>query len=269
MQYRNKAELRERLASEYVLGTLGGGARRRFQTWLANDAALRQTVDEWETRLSPMAVSVREVAPPKSVWLGVEKRIGARAPSAGQAATKPSLWESLSFWRGLGLGASGCAAALMAFVAFRPAQVIEVPKIQIVEKTVERIVEKPVQVAMPMDGTRPWQPSYVATLFDDTGKTKIMIYAGRKANEMWIKYEGNMPTDQSLQIWGIDKQGKPDASLGIIRTTGKDTMKIEGGAEKMLLPYPQLAVTMEPMGGSPTGKPSGKVMYKGPCTMLW
>jgi anti-sigma-K factor RskA len=257
-----------------VLGTMPPATRRRFQAWLFQDAALRLTVAEWETRLTPMAASVREVVPPARVWEGVRERVSRSvAQSVRAPEAKPSLWESLAFWRGLGLTASGCAAALMAFVAFRPPQVVEVPKIQIVERpvTVEKVVERVVnkEIPAPMDGTRPWQPSYVATLSDDTGKTKIMIYAGRKANEMWIKYEGELPKDASLEIWGIDKQGKPSESIGMIRTTGKDTMEIKGGAEKMLNPYPQLAVTMEPKGGSPTGKPSGKVMYKGPCTMLW
>ena len=68
MNYRNKPELIDRLAAEYVLGTLTGGARRRFAAWLANDAALRRSVGEWEARLTPMAAAVREIAPPKALW---------------------------------------------------------------------------------------------------------------------------------------------------------------------------------------------------------
>jgi anti-sigma-K factor RskA len=30
-----------------------------------------------------------------------------------------------------------------------------------------------------------------------------------------------------------------------------------------------LAVSLEPMGGSPTGEPTGPVMYSGPCVKYW
>ena len=68
MEYRNKPQLRDALAAEYVLGTLAGRARRRFEAWLKPDAALRLTVSEWEARLTPMAAVIEEVLPPKRLW---------------------------------------------------------------------------------------------------------------------------------------------------------------------------------------------------------
>ena len=258
MQYRNKPELREALAAEYVLGTLHGGARRRFAAWLKNDAALRIQVNQWETRLTPMAAAINDVTPPERLWSRVSASISLK--SASTNASSPSLWESLAFWRGLGLTASGIAAALAVFVGVRPPEVVE--RVQVVEKVVERIT----RVA---DGTIAHQPSYVAALKDGKGQTMLMIYAGRQAGEMWVKFMGDsMPTDASLELWGLDMNGNPK-SLGIVKNTGKNMIKLPDIADKSLHDYKKLAVSMEPMGGSKMGHPTGPVMYSGDCMTMW
>ena len=258
MQYRNKPQMREALAAEYVLGTLHGGARRRFDAWLKNDAALRIQVNQWETRLTPMATAIKEVAPPERLWSRISASISPTlAPTKGSSA---SLWESLSFWRSFGLAASGVAAALAVFVGVRPPEIIE--RVQVVEKVVERVT----RVA---DGTIAHQPSYVAALKDGKGQTMLMIYAGRQAGEMWVKFMGdNVPTDASLELWGLDMNGNPK-SLGIVKNTGKNMIKLPDIADKSLHDYKKLAVSMEPMGGSKMGKPTGPVMYSGDCMEMW
>ena len=257
MKYRNKPELIERLAAEYVLGTLAGGARRRFAAWMVQDAALRRTVAEWETRLSPMAVAVGEVKPPQSLWPRIAEEI---APAAAFSSAQGGWWSSLTFWRGFGLAASGVAAALAIFIGVRPPEIIERTRI------VEREVTKPVRVS---DGANPWQPSYVATLSDGSGKTMLMVYIGRKSDELWIKYEGdNMPADASLELWGLDEAGQP-RSLGLIHSKGKSVMKLPVIADKSIAQYKALAVSMEPPGGSKTGTPTGPVMFKGRCHTFW
>lgn len=257
MKYRNKPELIDRLAAEYVLGTLAGGARRRFAAWMMNDAALRRSVAEWETRLTPMAAAVREVKPPQSLWPRIAADI---APKGAAKPLVSSWWESLAFWRGFGLSAAGLAAALAVFVGVRPPEIVERVKI------VERQVEKPMRVS---DGANPWQPSYVATLTDGNGKTMMMVYIGRKSDELWIKYDGDsMPADASLELWGLDKQGQPK-SLGLIKAKGKNVMKLPVIADKSIADYSKLAVSMEPEGGSKTGLPTGPVMYSGPCYNFW
>ena len=258
MEYRNKPQLRDALAAEYVLGTLAGRARRRFEAWLKQDAALRITVNQWETRLTPMAEAIEGVLPPKRVWQRVSAAIATK--TAPTNAFRPSLWENLVFWRGFGLTAAGAAAALMVFVGVRPPEIVE--RIQVVEKVVERLV--PVA-----DGTAAHQPSYVAALKDGKGETMLMIYAGRKAGEMWVKFLGtSMPVDASLELWGLDMHGNPK-SLGIVKAIGKNMIKLPDIADKALGDYKKLAVSMEPMGGSTSGKPTGPVMYSGECMTVW
>lgn len=257
LNYRDKPELQERLAAEYVLGTLHGGARRRFAVWMDADAALRRRVIEWENRLTPMAAALPAIRPSTRVWQSIRRQV---APPREAPADRPSIWSSLAFWRVFGLAASGLAAALVAGVALRPPQVIE--RVQVVEKT----IEKPMRVS---DGANPWQPSYVATLADKDGKTMLMIYVGRNSNELWVKYEGTaMPQDASLELWGLDDKGQP-RSLGLIRNAGRNLIRLPDMADRSVAAFKKLAVSMEPMGGSTKGAPTGPVMYSGECHTFW
>jgi anti-sigma-K factor RskA len=99
-------ELRTRLAAEYVLGTLKGGARRRFEEHLASDHALRDEVAQWEAHLTPLAERLAPIEPPARVWRRIEARISAkRAPQPG-------------FWKryGLALASFVMAGVVMSVV---------------------------------------------------------------------------------------------------------------------------------------------------------
>jgi anti-sigma-K factor RskA len=263
VKYRDKPALQDRLAAEYVLGTLRGPARARFQSWLRDDAALRRTVSEWEERLAPMASAVREVAPPARVWQNIEARIGkpagvpagAARPVASAAAPASGWWDSLAFWRNWGLVATGCAAALMVATALRAPE--------IVEREVVRTVEVP---------SNAMQPSYIAMLEDDRGELVFMAYAGRKSDELWVKRMGMKPLEpgQSYELWALPgKPGMPVTSLGVIPAGEKGTIKLASIADQRLADVPQLAISLEPEGGSKTGQPTGPVMYKGDCLRFW
>src|SRR5262245_18520540 len=109
MNCRGMPELRQRLGSEYALGTLRGGARERLKRWLRDDPELAREVAQWEARLTPMASAVAPATPPQRVWQEIERRL---APKAARTS---------SVWRALGLVASAAAAALLVVaVLFRP-----------------------------------------------------------------------------------------------------------------------------------------------------
>lgn len=70
-------ELVDRLAAEYALGTLRGGARRHFERWLRSPQ-VRQMVHDWEDRLWSFEPASQAVAPPPEVWQRLERRLELR-----------------------------------------------------------------------------------------------------------------------------------------------------------------------------------------------
>ena len=87
------------LAAEYVLGTLRGPARARFERLIESDPALAQRVDAWAKRLDPLAEAAPAIEPPARSWTAIEQRIGAAAAKpvrarGCQARRRARRWEA-------------------------------------------------------------------------------------------------------------------------------------------------------------------------------
>ena len=249
MRYRDKPELQDRLAAEYALGTLRGPARARFQRWLREDAALARRAALWQAWLVPLAQSVPAVPPPSRVWRAIEARVGAAPAAAG-------LWHSLAFWRGLGLAATGATAALLlALVTVGPGAPLPAPA--------------PVVLRVP---SNEMPATYLAVLSDPkTNKPMLVAAAGRTSDQLWVKTLDpsiNVP-HKTLQLWALMPPGQPPKSLGMVGKGQKTMLPLHAEADRSLGDVPMLAVSLEPMGGSPTGAPTGPVMYSGPCVKVW
>src|SRR5580700_7293587 len=67
----------EALAAEYVLGTLRGRARARFERWRAASQPIDAAIRAWEGRLVHMALATPSVRPPTSAWATIERRVRA------------------------------------------------------------------------------------------------------------------------------------------------------------------------------------------------
>ncbi|MDH5361615.1 MAG: anti-sigma factor [Gammaproteobacteria bacterium] len=102
--------LRDALASEYILGTLQGKARKRFEKILDSDPELRLRVQEWSHRLAPLSSGLKPVTPPKTVWKQIQAQLPHKRFSL-QALLK--IWSNLNFWRGLSMAT---ASLLVAFI---------------------------------------------------------------------------------------------------------------------------------------------------------
>jgi anti-sigma-K factor RskA len=233
----NKPELRERLAAEYALGTLRGRARDRLRRWMGADAALTRAVAEWEARLAPLAQTVKPIRVPARVWDAIESRLGGEAPRAGW-------WDRVAFWRPLGILASGAMAALLAVVALLPAA--KLPPVE------------------------PVPAAYIAVLSDPKTQRPVLVAtAARRDTRLAVRAldPAILVAGNSLELWALPRQGGPK-SLGLLDAE-QATLTLAGSADQTLGDVPQLAVSLEPRGGSRTGAPTGPVLYSGPCVKYW
>src|SRR5882672_2609976 len=110
----SRPDLADRLAADYVTGTLRGPARRRFEALLPAHPILRSAVDNWQARLMPLTASVVPEKPPAQVWKRIEARIGGAAKPA--APVRMGWWGQIAFWRSLAGIASAAALSLAVLV---------------------------------------------------------------------------------------------------------------------------------------------------------
>jgi anti-sigma-K factor RskA len=226
MNYDNR-ELRELLASEYVLGTLGGSARRRFERLLHDDPRLRDVVARWERRLTPLAEAVPPTAPPKRVWKEIERRV---APKA-----RGDAWQRVGFWRPLALVST--AFALVLAVSTYLAIEVRPPEIHV---------------------------AYVAVLNDQKAQPTWVVSAV-DFNRITVKALNTPPTDpdRAYELWLLPGGDKPPRSLGLLPDNGAKTVDVPVELRTAMAAGKVFAVSVEPKGGSPTGLPTGPVLFTG------
>jgi anti-sigma-K factor RskA len=232
---RQNATLREMLAAEYTLGTLKGGARRRLESWLADDAALRFAISEWQDRLNPMSEFATPEQPSPEVWRAISKQIGLKK---AEQRSRKSFWlglrEDLNFWRGLGMTSTALATVLIAVLLTRQPEV-----------------------------TAPQAPMFVATLTNEQAQPIALVTGDAHNHKMVIKVltRQAVAEDKSLELWAVPKDGAP-RSLGLIAADGTVTLPMPAGSTPDSIPL--LAVTLEPKGGSPNPNgPTGPIVFKG------
>lgn len=218
----------EALAAEYVLGTLRGPARKRVARLARLEPVLADAVRRWEDRLLPFAESLPAIAPPARVWEAIVERIrGSASPSGARA----SLWSSLGLWRGVAF--VGLASAVVLAIALFSAAPRE-------------------------EGT------LVAVLAAQDAKPALVAIADRTGRFLTIKAVApiEVAADRTLQLWALPPQGNPK-SLGLVAKSGIARLALPSPADQALQNVPTLAISLEPLGGSPTGLPTGPVLYTG------
>ena len=228
----------EMLAMDFAIGALGREERRAADLRMRSDPAFRALVEDWQHQLSPLDSETAPAAPPVAVWAAIAADI-APAPvrtAAPVAVARPGLWNSLILWRGVAF--AGVAAAAIALVPASPPPVAAPPRMLVAALATADGTPLLSAAYDPLRGAVVVTP---ATHRDDTGK--------------------------SVELWVIEGD-KPPQSLGVIDLQGPNAHAIPPQRLKGIAAGSTLAITLEPLGGSPTGKPTGPVVGTGKLTAI-
>ena len=255
MNLKHNLALMDQLAASYALGTLRGGARRRFEMLARDDAALRAAALIWQSRLASVAELQQEVAPSPAVWKRIENLVNAQkqaqAMQAARLATRTAplartgWWESLGLWRG-----ATAAGALAAVVAVVVGLNMNNQLGGQVRELSARLAATPVI-------------EYVAVLADDKASASMLVTFDPNTKKLVLKRVGDFreQADKSLELWALPP-GAPAKSLGVLSDAAVVRLT---AADSDLQRSPALAITLEPKGGVPPGTAAtGPILFKGP-----
>jgi len=216
-----QAELLDRLAAEYALGTLRGSARRRFERLCAQSAAARAALYRWEDEWSVLSRRLPPVPPSARVWTNLSRQL------FGELASAPRVrrWRT---WQ-LAAAAGLVAVALIAGLILRQA------------------APPPLQT--------------LAVLGTDSAHPVWRLERRLPLTALTIQVVGVVPpaAGKSYELWALPRGGAP-VSLGLLPGAGSAERTLSEPQRAALLAADKVAVSVEPLGGSSTGSPTGPIV---------
>ncbi len=220
-------DLLDRLAAEYVLGTLRGRARRRFESWLVSPQ-VGALVNAWENRLAGLEPPLKSVAPPASVWRGIQSKLELRRAPAHSSMRWVGIAASLLFFGVLGV--------------FLTREGLKPPVVEMLASTQRSFLQADPQTIY-------W---------------RVEILGENQEISLHVHVVHDLPPGKSHELWALPEGGGAPVSLGLMPHTGDQRRVLTAMQRVALGNSRQIAVSLEPEGGSPTVGPTGPVLLVAP-----
>ncbi len=221
-------------AHEYVLGLMDEPARSGFEARLSAEPGLARLVAATRDRFVGLDLTADGPPPSEALWARIEAGLGAPDQASGsnvvafERPRAPASLDRRAFWRGF------AAAALVGVVGI---------------SSVYLSVRAPA-------------PRLVVVLLNERAEPVSIVEAldDRRIRVVPLKAI-DVPEGRTLQVWTLPDPATGPVSMGLLETV-RATL-LEGPS----LPAPRAnqlyEITLEPAGGSPTGRPTGPIIGKG------
>jgi anti-sigma-K factor RskA len=241
-----RPERLQALAREYALGTLQGGARRRFERLLHESAAARRELAAWQERFAHLAAAVPPMTPREQVWTGLQQRLGLRPAEP----VRLPWWQRWSGGRSLAGVLGGGLVALVASTVVLQAN----PGWMGHERVSEDL-----------------PASYVGLLANAAGQPALLLSSRRHGRVLTAKLLRPLvpPAGRVAVLWAYPKDGAAPFAVGTLAVqSGSARLPLSDTSEKLFFNVDRLGVSFEPAGPLPA-VPGAEPVLAGPCVKLW
>lgn len=222
MKYQDK-RLQTLLAGEYVLGVLTGATRRRFERLLMQNPELRAELTLWEERFAAWNLKLKPVDPPGYLWWRILGRLRADARPRREQLRN-------TFWRTWAVAATVVLAVLV-----------------VVQRVTPPAEQKPAEFALMSDAKG--HPLWVISVHPEANRIDMKAVTSNPA-----------PAGKSYELWMLPGSGSP-VPMGLMNSDGLASETVSPELLQKLASAKVLAISLEPQGGSPTGLPTGPVLW--------
>jgi anti-sigma-K factor RskA len=268
------------LAAEYALGTLDADERAQVETMMAVDNDFAVVVQAWEFRLGVLNQMVGAVEPRPELWERIKSSIGQAEPQAPIVLPEPPVVAEVPVsepmaplpvvdtsnvirlsaqarrWRNVAAAMTALAAVLVAMLAVQvyqpdmlPGALRPKPRTQLVE----------VKTPPP-----PRAAQYVALLQKDGSSPAFILTVDEATKNFTVRRVGASPEPgKSYELWLVSDRLQRPRSLGVIGGNDFTSRPALASYDADTVNRATYAVTTEPEGGSPTGAPTGPIVFSG------
>ncbi|MEZ5856808.1 MAG: anti-sigma factor [Hyphomicrobiaceae bacterium] len=225
------------LAAEYVLGTLDAAERASVAARRQREPELEAAIAQWERHFGPLAVLGPSVAPPPDLFARIEARtanLNNAVAIGANTATIVSLEQRVRRWRRVAGTMAAAAASLVIAVGLR--------------EFTRPPTEAKQFVAVFQQGDV--KPAFVMTLDLERRVLSVRPVAA------------SAPSGKTYQLWIVSAEtGGVPRSLGLVAKGTPTTQATLRAFDPANIKQATFGVSLEPEGGSPTGRPTGPALH--------
>ncbi len=226
--------LLDALCGEYMLGTLRGSARRRFERALREEPGVASHLKFLQTQFTPQWSANMQQTPSPRVWKKISKDLYFKTPA---------WYERLGFIRlssalGTVMGTVLATAVITAWISVQYMRPSSFDAVTIAE----------------LQGAGP------------AARLAVGLSSDKRLLQLTPPRPVQAARTQSYELWLIPAHGGKPVSLAVLGELHTQLEIIEE-QRKHFIRGAKLAVSVEPAGGSPSGQPTGPIILAGEITL--